>query len=191
MSTDRTFFVNGIPALYDALKKAGREKEGKKIVEDFLMQSFKIDISEKIERLLNTGIAPIPADLKYFGIYAELIQLYISGLFYSTVVLAGTLCERICFDILSTQKIQVEGNYLSEDQISCLYDRDFSRNVTLLSKWGAIEEETHDEMFQVYQKRIAYAHPKMKNINPKKDALDMIKKVTKILVNEFVKKPSR
>jgi len=191
MSRERTYFINGLPALYEAWKKAGREEEGKKILENFLVQSFKSDLPEKIERFLKTGINPIPSDLRYFAIYSELVQLYVNGLYYSTVVLAGTLCERICFDILSLQKIQVGDKPLSAEQISCLYDRDISKNLKLLYSWGLIEKESNDEMFQIYQRRIDYAHPKMKGINPKKDSFNMIKKITKILINEFVKKPER
>jgi hypothetical protein len=191
MSKARRTFVNGLPNLYEALKSTGQEEKGKELIENFLKLTFAEDISEKVERFRNTGIPPIRADLKYFPIYSELVQAYTNGLFYSTVMLAGTLCERICFDILSMQKVQVNGQDLTEDQISHLYEKDFNRVNRLLYAWGLIEKDTHDEMFEIYGKRIQYVHPKMKNIDPKRDSLDMLKKVTKVLVEEFVKKPTR
>lgn len=158
------------------------------MIENFLKTSFNNDISKKVERFLNTGIPPIRADLKYFPIYSELLQAYVNGLFYSTVMLAGTLCERICFDILSLSKIQLNGKDLTEEQLSHLYEKDFSRVNKLLLSWNLIEEDSYKEMFQIYQKRISYVHPKMKGINPERDSLDVLKKVTKVLVEEFVKK---
>ena len=190
MTEKRVLFVNGLPALYEGLKKAGFEKQGRILIEDFLRNTFILDISEKVDRFLNTGIPPIRADLKYFPIYSELLQAYVNGLFYSTVMLAGTLCERICFDILSMQKLQVNGRNLTEKQINHLYEKDFSRVNNLLYEWDLIEKETHDEMFKIYEKRIKYVHPKMKDIDPERDSLDMLKKVTKVLVDEFVKKPA-
>lgn len=191
MSEKGRYFINGLPALYDALKKEGYEEEGKRLIEKFLKETFNQDISEKVERFRNTGIPPIRADLKYFPIYSELLQAYINGLFYSTVMLAGTLCERICFDILSMQKLQVNGEDLTEEQVSHLYEKDFNRVNKLLYAWGLIEKDTHDEMFNIYQKRIQYVHPKMKGVDPKRDSLDVLKKVIKVLVDEFVKKPTR
>jgi hypothetical protein len=191
MSEARFYFINGLPALYEELKKQGLEEEGKRLIENFLKQTFNQDISEKVERFRNTGIPPIRADLKYFPIYSELLQAYINGLFYSTVMLVGTLCERICFDILSMQKIQVDGKDLSEEQISHLYEKDFNRVNNLLYAWGLIGKDTHDTMFMIYQKRIQYVHPKMKDIHPERDSLDMLKKIVKVLIDEFVKKPTR
>jgi hypothetical protein len=126
--------------------------------------------------------------LKYFPIYSELLQNYINGLFYSTVVLSGVLCERICFDILSLESIEVKGTKLTEKQISFLYEMNLSRILELLYSWKLIEKETRDDMFRVYEKRNSYTHPKMKAINPKKDAPEVFKRVKRILINEFVRK---
>lgn len=186
MSEERLYFVNGLPALYDALKKAGHESEGKKLIENFLINSFKSDIQGKISRFLDTGIPPIPADMKYFRLYTELLQVYINGLFYSTVVLAGVLAERICFDIIATQNIQVGNKQLSDEQISCLYEMNFSRILELLFAWNLIGKETKGDLFMIYEKRNQYAHPKMKNIRPEHDSLSMLKKITGVLVREFV-----
>jgi hypothetical protein len=185
---EKTYFLNGLPALYKYLKDSGRENEGRKLIGEFLNDTFNADIEEKINRFLETGIPPIPADLKYFPIFSELLQAYVNGLFYSTVMLAGTLCERICFDILSISKIRLNDKDLDEEQVAHLYEKDFSRLNKLLFSWGLIEKDSRDEMFAVYQKRISYVHPKMKNIDPKHESLVVLNKVTNVLVREFVMK---
>ncbi len=95
MSQEKLYFFNSLPAVYESLKKAGPKDEGEKIVEDFLVNSFKEDLEEKKERFLKTGIGFIPADMEYFKLYAELIQLYTNGLFYSSIVLSGVVRKNL------------------------------------------------------------------------------------------------
>ena len=192
MKEARPYFVNGLPFLYEQLKKEGHEDQGKLLVERFLKQSFNRDFSEKIDRFLKTGVSPpIRADLKYFPIYAELLDAYVNGLFYSTVMLAGTLCERICFDILSLSKIQLDGKDLTGEQIAHFNELNFRRINRLLFAWNLIEKESKKTMDQIYDKRTSYVHPKMKGIDPEKDSLEVLKKVREVLFNEFVMKSRR
>jgi hypothetical protein len=178
MPKERLYFFNGLPNLYEALEKEGQKEKGKKILQDFLTESFKSDLPEKVDRFLEAGIrGRIPADLEYFRLYHELLQVYLSGLFYSTVVLSGVLCERICFDILSTQKITLNNRQLTEEEISCLYEMNFNKVAELLYMWGLIEKETKDVMHIIYDKRNRYTHPKMKAIKPEQDSLDVLKKI--------------
>jgi len=185
MPEEKLYFFNSLPSLYESLKKAGRGEEGKKIVEHFLMNSFNDDLGEKVERFLKTGIGFIPADMEYFRLYVELIQLYTNGLFYSTIVLSGVLCERICYDILTRHNLAVNSNPLSEKQISCLYEMNIVYLFKLLREWGLIKEETKREMFKINEKRNTYVHPKETNLDAKKDSLEMIQRITNILKEEF------
>jgi hypothetical protein len=103
--TERTVFINGLPALYEALTKAGREAEAKKILKDFLNSTFASDIDAKVDRFRSLPTGIFDADSPYFRIFWEFNQIYIAGLNYSTVVTAGVLCERICLDILEKNKL--------------------------------------------------------------------------------------
>jgi hypothetical protein len=191
MPRERLYFVNGLPSLYETLEKQDKGK-GKAIIEKFLIDSFKSDLPDKVKRFLDAGIPGlIPADMEYFRLYHELLQIYLNGLFYSTIVLAGVLCERICFDILSAQKITLDGRQLTEEEISCLYEMNFNKVVDLLCTWGLIERDTKNEMHKIYDKRNQYTHPKMKAINPEKDSIDVLKRVKKIIIDEIVNKPER
>lgn len=70
--------------------------------------------------------------MPYFGLFWELNQIYISGLFYFTVVAAGVLCERICHDILSKNSVRIKDK-------ACLNDL-----ITLLSKRKLIKKRNQD-----------------------------------------------
>jgi len=186
MSKGGSYFFNSLPNLYEVLKKAGREKEAVDLIKNFLNSSFSEDLPEKVNRFLETGIGFIPADMDYFRLYYELVQLYTNGLFYSTIVLAGVLCERICYDILSKQKIMIEEyKPLSEEQIECLFEMNLFDLISLLRSWNLIKEETKSEMIEINNKRNQYVHPKKGGLNSQKDSLEMIKRVRKILENEF------
>lgn len=190
MTEERLYFFNQLPNLYRALKRTQRQKEIERLVESFLKHSFSADLSEKVKRFLELpSIGFIPADMNYFKIYSELIQLYVNGLFYSTVVLAGVLCERICYDILSNLKIKVKENELSEEQIACLYKINLFDIITLLREWELIREETRKEMIEINNKRNQYVHPSKEKTEAPKDSLEMIKRITKILANEFEIRP--
>ena len=100
LQNEKKYFINGIPKLYHHLKEQGKEEEAKQLVKTFLATTFNEDLDDKVQRFLDIPGGLKPADMEYFKIYWELMQLYINGLFYSTVVLSGVLSERICYDIL-------------------------------------------------------------------------------------------
>jgi len=180
------YFFNSLSNLYEALKKTERAKEIEGMVENFLTQSFSLDLGEKVKRFLEIpSVGFIPANMEYFRLYYELNQLYINGLYYSTIVLSGVLCERICYDILSRKKINVEDKPLSPEQITCLFEMFLRPMFELLYEWNLIKKETRKEMHKINDKRNEYVHPKKSKPNAKKDALEMIKRITKILANEF------
>jgi hypothetical protein len=186
LSEEKLYFFNSLPNLYQALKGTDKAQEIEKAVEDMLTRSFGIDLKEKVKRFLEIPrIGPIEAKTEYFRLYSELMQLYVNGLYYPTIVVAGVLCERICYDILLEKKISVEDKPLTEEQIACLFEMFLTPLFILLHKWGLIKKETHDEMFAINQKRNEYVHPKKIHPNTQSDALDMLKRISKILSNEL------
>lgn len=186
MPEEAPYFFNSLPNLYKALKKTKQAKAIESMVESFLSQSFSIDLKDKRRRFLEIpSVGFIPTSREYFRLYYELIQLYVNGLYYSTIVLSGVLCERICYDVLSSKKMSLDDKPLSQEQIACLFEMNLAYLFQLLHKWGLIKKETQDEMWKVNQKRNEYVHPKKSKPNAQKDAREMIERITKILVNEF------
>jgi hypothetical protein len=187
LSKEIRVFENGLPALYDSLKKQGKEKEGKEIIKGFLRNTFEIDIDKKADRFLAIPGGPKPVDYEYFRLYRELNQLYVNGLFYSTVVLSGVLSERICYDILSRQEIALTGKgCLTREQIGYLFKINLKDIIELLAKWNLIKEETRIEMIKINEKRNSYVHPtKTAIVAAEKDSKEMITRISKILENEF------
>lgn len=186
MSEEASYFFNSLPNLYKTLKKTKQAKAIEKTVETFLSRSFNSDLEDKRKRFLEIpSVGFIPINKEYFKLYYELTQLYVNGLYYSTIVLSGVLCERICYDILSKKKMSLEDKPLSQEQIACLFEMYLSSLFKLLHKWGLIKKETQEEMWRINDKRNEYVHPKKSKPNAKKDALEMINRITKILVNEF------
>ena len=121
MSDGGLYFFNKIPELHEMLRNAGREDEARSTVREFLVRGFNADLEQKVDRFRETGIGFIRADMPYFGLYHELVQLYTNGLFYSAIVMSGVLCERVCYDILSKQKIRLDNRLLSNEEVSCLF----------------------------------------------------------------------
>jgi hypothetical protein len=188
MTKEIRYFVNGLPALYNYLKDKGREEEARSGIKNFLKSSFDSDLEEKVDRFLAIPGGLKPADMEYFKLYWELMQLYVNGLFYSTVVMSGILSERICYDLLSRQRIKVgDKEHLSEEQISCLYKMNLYDIIELLAKWGLIKTKTRSEMIEINNKRNRYVHPeKSSKLDAKKDSKEMIIRISKVLEEEFV-----
>jgi hypothetical protein len=155
-------------------------------IEEFLKQSFGSDLHEKAKRFLEIpSIGFIPANKEYFKLYYELIQLYTNGMYYSAIVLSGVLCERICYDTLLRKRMSIDDKPLSVEQIACQFEMNLAYLFELLFDWGLIKEETQKEMWEINGKRNEYVHPKKSQPNARKDALQMIERITKILANEF------
>ena len=170
------YFINGIPALCEALKKAGRDEEAQNLVKQFLTASFNEDLDKKAERFRKLPSGVFPAEMEYFRIFWELNQIYIAGLYYTTVVATGVLCERMCYDILENKSIKVE------DGLGLF------KLIQLLSKEGLVKAESIVEMDAIRKKRNSYVHPKKKITTAEKDAEEMIARITKVLHNEFAMK---
>jgi hypothetical protein len=171
--SENLVFVNGIPGLYEALKKSGRDEEAEYLVKNFLISSFNEDLDRKVERLLNLPSGIFPADRRYFEVFWELNQLYVNGLYHSTVVMAGVLCEQMCYDILEKNSVKVPEGI-------CLSDL-----ITLLSKTNIAKAETIAEMKEIMEKRNEYMHLKVKKTYDSKDAAIIVERIGNILKNEF------
>lgn len=184
--TERTVFVNGLPALYEALKKAGKPEEGRQYIKRLLETSFKDDFEEKVDRFLEIPSGIFPADMPYFGIYSELIQLYTNGLYYSVVVLAGVLCERICYDLLSNLDLRVNQAKLTQEQIAWLFKLNLTDVINLLHEWKLIKDETKEKMHEIKDTRNRYVHPEKSQPNAERDSLEMMKRIGVVLKNEIV-----
>jgi hypothetical protein len=180
-------FINSLPDLYQFLKKSGKEKEGKEKIKGFLTFNFQSDLDEKVHRFLQIPGGVWYIDYEHFRLYYELMQLYINGQFYSTVVLSGVLSERICYDILSKQEIILKDKgRLSEEQVCSLYKMNLYDIIELLTKWNLIKNSTRSEMIKINNKRNMYVHPsKTQTLNSVKDSKEMIERISKILENEF------
>ncbi len=183
--TERTVFVNGLPALCEALRKVGKPEEGRQYIRRLLETSFKADFEEKVDRFLEIIGGIFPADMPYFSIYSELIQLYTNGLYYSTVVLAGVLCERICYDILSNLDLKVNQAKLTRDQITWLFKLNLA-DVINLYEWKLVKDETKKKMHEIKDTRNRYVHPEKTQLDAKQDSLEMIKRIGTVLKNEIV-----
>lgn len=184
--TERKVFVNGLPALYEALMRAGKPEECRQYVAELLETSFKADFEEKVDRFLEIPGGIFPADMPYFSIYSELIQLYTNGLYYSAVVLAGVLCERICYDILSSLDLKVNQAKLTPGQIAWLFKLNLADVINLLYEWKLVKDETKEKMHQIRDTRSRYIHPEKTQPNAEQDSLEMIKRISTILKNEVV-----
>ena len=170
---ENLFFVNGIPDLYEALKKSGRVEEATYLVQNFLISSFNEDLDRKVARFLSLPSGIFPADTLYFKVFWELNQLYVNGLYNSTVVMAGVLCEQMCYDILAK-------NFVKVPEGLCLLDL-----IELLSKKELAKAETIAEMEAIREKRNEYIHPKDKETNAAQNAAILVERIGKILKNEF------
>jgi hypothetical protein len=168
----RNVFINGISALLEAYEKAGKGEEGKQLVREFLSQTFASDLDAKVERFRSLPAGIFDASSPYFRIFWEFNQIYIAGLYYSTVVTAGVICERVCLDIL-------ERNTIKHKKTAGL-----AKLIQLVSKHKLAKQESITEMKKIHKKRNEYVHPNMTATNNEKDALDMVKGISIVLRNE-------
>lgn len=82
-------FLNSLPRLYETPQpEQKRDLELK--VRDWLVSSFQSDLDGKVDRTLSAGnFGPLAQVHELVRFMAELLQLYINGLYYSAIALAG------------------------------------------------------------------------------------------------------
>lgn len=106
----------------------------------------------------------------------SLNQLYVNGLYHSTVVMAGVLCEQMCYDILAKNSVAVPAEFC------------FLGLINFLSKNKLVKPDTLIEMKEIWKKRNEYVHLRKKENSDAQNAAIMIEKISKILKNEFALK---
>lgn len=173
--TELPAYLNRIPALYQITPKEGRAAF-KEDIENHLLKTFQTDISEKAERFLNIkSFGPLPLIEYSVQIVPEIIQLYVNGLFFSTVAICGATIERICFDLFRAHQ--------KCDMCSEIFQHlNFNHVVDFLFKKKMIKQKTRNKLFQINDLRKKYVHFKESSkLNPEKDA----KKAMKLLLEVF------
>jgi hypothetical protein len=128
-------FLNSLPRLYETLQPEQKHDLELK-VRDWLVSSFQSDLDKKVERTLSTGnFGPLPLVHEFVRFMPELLQLYINGLYYSTIALAGVTAERFCFDLVNMADFKIDDKLLSNEEKQAVMEMRFSDLVELLSKW--------------------------------------------------------
>lgn len=152
-------FLNSLPRFYESL---GSEQKGKleAKVRDWLLSSFKSDLDKKVERTLNAGnFGPLPLVHQFVRFMPELLQLYINGLHYSAIALAGVTAERFCLDLVNLADIEIDGKRLSNEEKVAISDMRFSDLIDLLSIWSLIQDTTKTRLHEIRKTRNRYVHP--------------------------------
>lgn len=143
-------------------------------MKNYLKVTFAEDLDEKVDRFAKLPRGLFPMDGEYFRLFWELNQIFIAGLYYSTIVLTGVLCERICLDLLDQHSITLKKDGLYE-LINCLSDKKL------------IKSNSQKEMEKIRKKRNKYVHPKTGKKPVEKDALEIIESISIVLRNEIQK----
>jgi len=187
MTDEVSVMIDGLPNLYKSMVKAGQQEEANKLMAEHLLNTFSIDISKKIERYVGFGNPPlIPADLPYFELYHELKQVYINGLYYSSIVMAGVLVERICYEKLSENLMKIGEHKLSfEEKRDIVFHLGLSHQIDLIYECGLIKKTTRTAMVEINNLRNNYVHPKNTNADAEKDSKKALKHIKKIMDNEY------
>jgi len=168
-------YLNRIPTLYQSIPEKDKAVF-KKNIEDHLLRTFQEDLPEKAERFLNIkSFGPLPLIEYSVQLIPEIYQLYVNGLFFSTVAVCGATIERICFDIFRAHK--------KCEMCSEIFQQlNFNRVVEILFNNKMIIQKTRKNLFQINDLRIKYVHFKESvKLNPEKDA----KKAMNLLLDVF------
>jgi len=177
--TELPAYINRLPTLYQSIPKEERAAF-KKDIENFLLRTFQIDVSEKAERFLNIkSFGPLPLVEYSVQLVPEIYQLYVNGFFYSTVAVCGAAIERICFDIFRTHQ-------KCESCSDIFQHLNFNHVVDILYKNKMIKQKTRKKLFQINYLRKKYVHFKESaKLNPEKDAKRAMNLLLEIFTGEL------
>ena len=179
-------FLNSLPKLYQTLKPEQKHDLEVK-VRDWLTSSFQSDLGEKVERTLSVGnFGPLPLVHEFVRFMPELLQLYINGLYYSTIALAGVTAERFCFDLVNMADFRIDDKVLSNEEKEAVMGMRFVDLIDLLSKWSLIQDSTKGKLHEIRRTRNIYVHPNAPPFDmAKNDAKRLIQLACEIAENEF------
>ena len=179
-------FLNSLPKLYETLKpEQKRDLEVK--VRDWLTSSFQSDLDGKVERTLSVGnFGPLPLVHEFVRFMPELLQLYINGLYYSAIALAGVTAERFCFDLVNMADFRIDDKVLSNEEKEAVMGMRFVDLIDLLSEWSLIQDSTKGKLHEIRRTRNRYVHPNAPPFDmAKNDAKRLIQLACEIAENEF------
>jgi len=173
-SNFETVYLNSLPALYEMLSD-----EKKKQLEADIKDSLLRDLDEKVRRTFSTpNFGPLPIIHQFVRFIPELFQLYIHGLFYSTIALCGVVAERLCIDLVAITSIEVGGKRLTDAQKESICNMRLVDLIDTLFIWEIISSNSKDWLQEVRQIRNKYVHP---NPPPFEAAKPDAEKVLKLL----------
>lgn len=128
-----------------------------------LEASFKADINQKVERLveIESNIF-IETKWQFFPYFQEAIQAYVNGLFVGAVALVGICCERISSDIIELVPIEINGKKLTPADRSTFNSLSQERRIKLLEAFGIVSPDSCQKLKEVNTIRNKYVHLKVK-----------------------------
>src|SRR5437660_4882473 len=121
--------------------------EGKKSIEEFLLQRFSTKMESMVENVELLGPALLPAD-EYLRYLLEARDLFVEGFDYGSVALCGMVADAVCAQIAEQrisgkekQEIVNSGFQDRIDRIAGLKKFKGSRTAELLHEIGAVRRE--------------------------------------------------
>jgi len=181
-----TVYLNSLPGLYAMLsqeKKLDLELK----VRGWLLSTFQSDLDQKVARAFDTkDFGPLPVVQEFVKFMPQLFQLYMYGMYYSTIALAGVTAERLCLDLLYMADIQVDGRTLSNKKKQAIARMHFVDLIDLLSKWKVIKGSTRRKLHAIRKTRNRYLHPGQPPFQTEKaDAKHLVELTCEIARSEF------
>lgn len=157
-------------------KMRNRHKEG-----------FKDCFNEKLEGFCEREIIrPHPAFIElgpYIDYWKETSDLYVHGHFYPCIVFAGFTVERICKDLISSNRILYKGLEQDQEQKRRLIRKcNLSNLINLLYFNSVINYTTCDMMNEIRKLRNRYVHAD-DNLDIEKDSKRAIEQLCGIIFN--------
>jgi hypothetical protein len=179
-------YLNSLPALYEISTPESKRKQQAE-VREWLLRTFQADLDDKVERTLSTGtFGPLPLLHEFVKFMPELLQLYINGLYYSTIALAGVTAERFCFDLVNMAEFRIDGKMLSKEEKQAVMEMRFADMIDLLSEWSLIQDCTKSKLHEIRKIRNRYVHPNPPPFDTaKNDAKHLVELTCEIARIEF------
>jgi|SRR5215212_5100426 len=151
-----------------------------------LIQTIRGSFNDILERRRNIeGLEILYIHFGKFGdILTELFRLYELGFYNSTILLCGTLAERICYDLIDFMDITVDGTKLDAESKEHLYKLSFRELLNFLVAVDYTSEKDSNVLHQIYNIRNTYAHP-AKGGNSESDSITTLNRMCRVLVSLF------
>ena len=179
-------FLNSLPGLYQ-ISTPEKKQQLQHKVREWLLRSFETDLDDKAERALTVGnFGPLPVHHDFVRFIQELLQLYINGLYYSSIAMVGVAAERLCFDLIDVADFKIDDKTLSSEEKQALVGMRLFDLIDLLSKWSLIQDSTRNKLHKIRIRRNEYVHPNPPPFETAKDdAKRLIELICEIAQTEF------